>query len=230
MKHENLTIIGTSHIAAQSINEVRAAFKENPEIIALELDFKRLNALLTQQKNKLSLVDIKRFGLKGFLFALLGNFAQQKLGKFVGIEPGSEMKEAFFLAKEKKLPVALIDQDIELTMRKLSKALTWKEKFSFLADIFNGLFFGKKQIKKLGIDFDLKTVPSKNLIKKILEKVKTRYPNIYGVLVAERNALMAFRLSQLMKQNPEKRILAIMGAGHEEEIIEMIKKAKKTKL
>lgn len=224
MKYKNLTIIGTSHIAAQSLREVRAAFDEKPDIVALELDYKRLIALLTRQKPRLGLGSIKHFGLKGYLFALIGSFVQQKLGKIVDVEPGSEMREAFRLAKEKNLPVALIDQDIEITMRNLSKSLSWKEKFNFLADIFNSLFFRKKQLKDLGIDFDLKTVPSKELISRILKKVKMRYPNIYGVLVSERNELMASHLSQIMKQNPGKKVLAVVGAGHEEEIVKLIKK------
>ena len=43
LKYKNLIIIGTSHIAKQSLEEVqRTIEKEKPEIIALELDKKRL--------------------------------------------------------------------------------------------------------------------------------------------------------------------------------------------
>ena len=43
MNYNNLIIIGTSHIAKQSLKEVNDMFEnENPDIIALELDRKRI--------------------------------------------------------------------------------------------------------------------------------------------------------------------------------------------
>ena len=36
---------------------------------------------------------------------------------------------------------------------------------------------------------------------------------------------MARNLSTLMQKHPEKKILAIVGAGHEEEIIKIVKKS-----
>ena len=59
-----------------------------------------------------------------------------------------------------------------------------------------------------------------------LLKVKKKYPNIYRVLVSERNKIMAKNLLILMKKEPDKKILAIIGAGHEKEMIELIKKKK----
>ena len=51
MMYKNLTIIGTSHIAAESVAKVeRTILKEQPAIVALELDRKRLMALLHPQK------------------------------------------------------------------------------------------------------------------------------------------------------------------------------------
>jgi len=54
--------------------------------------------------------------------------------------------------------------------------------------------------------------------------MRERYPNICRVLIDERNRIMARNLSYLMKEHPEKNILAVVGAGHEEEIVELIKK------
>jgi len=224
MRYKNLVVIGTSHIAAQSLNEVKAALMENPDIVALELDHKRMHALLSERGQHVGLSSVKQLGIKGFLFVLVGSFVQRRLGKLVGMEPGSEMKAAFLIAREKNLPVALIDQDIEVTIRNLSKSLSWKEKMHFAADLLNGLFFGKKHMKSMGITFDLSTVPSKELISRILKKVEARYPALYKVLVSDRNELMAGRLAGIMKNNPDKSILAVVGAGHEEDIIGLIKK------
>ena len=144
---------------------------------------------------------------------------KKKLGKLVGVAPGSEMKKAISLAKKHKMKIALIDQDIEITLKRFSKSLTWKEKWNFIVDIVKAVFLREK-----AIEFDLTKVPDKKIIKKLIGKVKERYPNIYKVLIEERNVVMERNLKNIMEQNEDKKILAIIGAGHEEDIINLIKK------
>ena len=57
---------------------------------------------------------------------------------------------------------------------------------------------------------------------------KKRYPNLYKVLIEERNEIMANNLSKIMELEPDKKIVAIVGAGHEEEMIKLIKQPKIT--
>ena len=219
MNYRNLTIIGTSHIAKQSLDDVENAIVEGkPDIIALELDRRRLYSLF-KKPGKIRIYDIKRVGIKGFLFALIGAWAEKKLGKIVGVAPGSEMKKAVKLARKKDIKIALIDQDIEITLKRFSKSLTWREKWNFIVDVVKAVFAKKKVI-----EFDLTKVPSKEIIKKLVGKVKERYPNIYNVLIVERNYVMAENLRKIMEAYPDKKILAIIGAGHEDDILELIKK------
>ena len=220
MRYNNLIIIGTSHVARQSLEEVEKKInEEKPEIIALELDNKRIYSLLHKKNEKRSSIyNIKNIGIKGWLFSLIGAWAEKKIGKIVGVMPGSEMLKAIRLAKEKNIKIALIDQDIEITLRRFSKELTWKEKMNFLIDIFKAPF--NREIKKMNID--LTKVPDKKIINELIKKLKKRYPNIYKVLIHERNKIMAVNLRKLMKENPEKKILAIVGAGHEEELKRII--------
>ena len=212
----NLKIIGTSHIAKQSINEIKKSIKEDhPDIVAVELDLQRASALMSEEKSKVSVRDIFKIGVKGYLFVKVGQYVQQKLGKMVGISPGSEMKTALQLAHKEKLQIALIDQPIQITLKNFSKSLTWKEKFRFVADFFKGIFFRKKQMKELGLEnFDLTKVPAEKVIEKMMIPVKKRYPNLYKTLVADRNKYMVKRLVHLMRKNPDKKILCIVGAGH----------------
>jgi len=229
MRYKNLTVIGTSHIAKQSLKEVESTFlKQNPDIIALELDKKRFFALTQENRaTKLSFKDLRKIGFKGLLFNLLGAWIEQKLGKLVGVKPGSEMVVAIKLAKKHKKNIALIDQDIEITLRKISSAISFKEKMNFVVDILKGIFFKKSELKRLGIkEIDLTKVPSKKIVNKIIKEVQKRYPNLYRVLIEERNQIMASKLYELMKNNPEKKILAIVGACHEKDIIKIIKKTK----
>jgi pheromone shutdown-related protein TraB len=223
-------IIGTSHIAKESIETIRSSFSSfQPDIVAVELDLQRAAALLKEhdkgQKNGLSLLNIFEVGFKGYLFAKLGQYVQQKLGKTVGISPGSDMKTALELARKEKKEVAFIDQPINQTLKRFSKNLTWKEPLHFLSDLFTGIFFPKKQLQRLGnYGFDLNKVPKKELISKMIEEVKKRYPSIYRTLITERNQYMVKKLVQLIRKNPNKRILVIVGAGHEEGMRELLLK------
>ena len=117
-----IKIIGSSHIAKKSFEGVKRAVEEfSPDIIALELDPKRAYSLLQKKGKPNYFLMLKRVGIKGFLFALIGGFAQKKLGKIVGVEPGAEMKASLLIAKKTNTRVMLIDQDIEVTLKKLSK-------------------------------------------------------------------------------------------------------------
>jgi len=220
MRYRNLLLLGTSHIAKQSLEDVKKAIEvDKPDIIALELDKKRLYSLMSSKKDKIRFYDVFRVGVKGFLFSVIGAWAERKLGEYVGVPPGSEMKQAIRLAQRKKIRIALIDQDIEVTLKKLSREITWKEKWNFVVDVLKAVVLRKKEV-----EFDLRTVPSKKVIRKLIGKVRKRYPHIYKVLVKERNEFMASKLVRLMKEKPDDAILALVGAGHEDEMIDLIKK------
>ena len=217
MKHKNLTTIGTSHIAIQSVNQVKNYIQKNqPEIITLELDKKRFPALFQERKFKIS--DIRKMGIKPFLFNIIGAYVEKKLGKLVGVSPGSEMKIAVTEGLKYKAKIFLIDKDIQLTLKNLFKEITWKEKFKFVKDISTSFF------KKKKLPFDLRKVPPKKVINKLLEQLKNSYPSVHKVLIQDRNIYMASKLKVLLKAHPEKNILAIIGAGHEDEIIRIVKR------
>ena len=92
---KNLYLIGTSHIAKQSVEEVeRVILEKKPKIVALELDKRRFFAMMHPQKRKMRFKDISKIGFKGFIFQLIGYWAEKKLGNMVGVPPGSEMKKA----------------------------------------------------------------------------------------------------------------------------------------
>ncbi|MEW6063503.1 MAG: TraB/GumN family protein [Nanoarchaeota archaeon] len=216
-KYKNLTIIGTSHISGESIQEVeRNILEVRPEVVAIELDRKRFNSLVYNKKTKFRIRDIKSIGLKGFLFNLIGSFIENKLGKLVNVKPGSEMRMAVKSAYKIKAKIALIDQDITVTLRRLSNKLSTREKLRFVLDVLKSLFVGEK------IPFDIKKVPGKEVVAKLTNTVKKRYPTIYKVLIEERNYVMGRYLYGLMQGY--NKIIAVVGIGHEAEIISEIKK------
>ena len=229
MEYKNLIIIGTSHIAKQSVQEVKEAIEDNkPAIVAVELDPNRYYSLKSAKKTKIRLKDIFTLGIVGFIFALLGRWAQKKLGKLVGVMPGTEMLTAIRAAQKNNATIRLIDQDIFITLKRLSKEITLKEELRFFLDILKSIFFRKREMRRLGIEnLDLTKVPSKEVVKKLTKEFRKSYPNAYKVLVTERNHVMAKRLARIMEESLGKKIVAVVGAGHEEEIVALVKSYEK---
>ena len=221
--YRNLILVGTSHISPESISEVKKIIAEKkPGFVAVELDKGRFQGLMESKgkRKRVSFQELKKLGVSGFLFSLFGAYIEEKLGKVVGTKPGAEMKAAIHEAAKVQAKILLIDQEISITIKRLFKTLTWKEKFRFVGDVFSGLLgFGEK------VEFDLRKVPKGELIEKLIDQVKDRYPSVYKVLIEERNVFMAKKLRHYMLTFPEQTIVAVIGAGHQKGMYEALTNA-----
>jgi pheromone shutdown protein TraB len=131
------------------------------------------------------------------------------------------MLEAYRLSVENNVPVFLVDDDIENVLKNVSKKVTFFEKFRLIGDILFFSLFPKKYSKKYGLEkIDLSKVPPEELISKLIFEMRKRYPGLYSALVFDRNILMSRRIYSLMKKNSL--VLAVVGAGHEKEIVDLI--------
>lgn len=219
IKYKNLYLIGTSHISEESVKEVEDVITNlQPNVVALELDRTRYIQMNSKQQRRLKLSNLRFLGFKAFILNIFGAWLERRLGKKVGTEPGSEMKKAIELAKKFNIEIALIDQDIKLTLNKLIARLTRKEKFNFLKDLILG---------SEDYDFNIKKVPSNTQINKIINNLKIKYPSFYLTVIKERNEIMAKNLYKLMNINNDKKVVGIVGAGHERAIIGEIKSIEK---
>jgi len=103
-----------------------------------------------------------------------------------------------------------------------SRNLTWKEKGRFVGDLIKSLVMPKKQLEQFSLEnFDLRKVPRAELIETMMNSLKQRYPSIYKSLVEDRNRYMVRKLVGLAKENPEAKILAVVGAGHKKGMEEL---------
>jgi len=219
---DNILIIGTSHISSNSLTLIKKSILEfKPDIIAVELDADRLYGLQhPNNKNKSSIFSqIKQLGFSGFIFAHVGKFVQNKLGSIVKLKPGSDMLYAVKLAKNNNLQLELIDRHINITLKRFSKEFGFREKLRLIKDILLAPFSKKNKIK-----FDISKIPEDELVSKLIEQVKYTYPSIHRVLIDERNKFMSKKLIILHKKNPNKKILAVVGAGHKIEMEKLIEK------
>ena len=64
------------------------------------------------------------------------------------------------------------------------------------------------------------------LIETLIKEMKKTYPNVYKVLIHERDVHMAKVLNKLAETN--KNIIAVVGAGHEKGILKSLQKLERS--
>ena len=191
-------LIGTAHVYENSVIEVREAIRsETPDVVALELDAARFEALLHSEDRRPTIKEMKDFGFKNAFLLLFMSYLQKKISSDAGIMAGREMIEAATEAKSLGIPIALIDRDLSVTIQKLLENVGLKEKLMILKDAI----FPEK-----GYTIDYIYENSMELI----DEIRERYPFIYEVLVDERDRFMAENLKRIQRE----KVLAVVGAGH----------------
>lgn len=214
MAPDSLTIIGTAHVSEKSVEEVRNTILEcEPDIVAVELDTARYQNLLNEKNGINEEKEIKiREILKGnnftmFLVSGFLSYFQKKIGDEVGVKPGSEMLAAAEAAEEAGARVALIDRDIQITLKRALNHMSFWEKAKFVYSIIAS-FFSKDE----AID-DIESIKQGDALEEVMGYFQEMSPRAYEVLVAERDAFMAQRLLDL-----EGNVVAVVGAGHKKGI------------
>ncbi|MCA9495370.1 MAG: TraB/GumN family protein [Nanoarchaeota archaeon] len=215
-KIDNIILLGTSHVAKQSAKEIEETIElYKPEVVGIELDIDRLKTLLSEKKDankkrRNNLKMIKEIGFSGYIFALIAGLVQDKVGKSLGIEAGIDMKTAYVSSREKKIPIALIDLNIKYTLKKLS-SLSFRKKISLFSSLFFKSF--KKEYRNK-LQFDVKNgVPDEKVIAQMLKIVEKEIPQMYKILIHDRNLYMSKKLLELREAH-NGNILAVVGAGH----------------
>jgi pheromone shutdown protein TraB len=192
-------ILPISHVAGESrARAVWAVETLRPDVVAVELDGRRLGGLL-EAKNR-RYFDWRH--PKESLIAIVFQAAQRFFGGKTGEVPGEEFLVAIRAASRFGIPVALIDRDIGITLSRLSKAINIGTIFKFLWL----LVFGKKTE-----GFDLDSVPEEKIVVGMLKELKREFPGIYKALVSERDRFMSEQILLIPK---EKAILVVVGAAH----------------
>src|SRR3989338_362262 len=147
LKGKEVILLGTAHISSKSVEEVREAIeKEKPDAVGVELDVQRFRQL--KMGNKWHNTDIGRVIATGqtylFLLTLLLSNLQRSLGQKIGAKPGMEMVEAVKIAKEKEIPIMLLDRNVNVTLARAMGKMKLSEKIKLLFSIFGGFFADEK--------------------------------------------------------------------------------------
>lgn len=142
------------------------------------------------------------FLVSGFL-----SYFQKKIGDEVGVKPGSEMLAAAEAATEAGAKVALIDRDIQITLKRALNRMSFWEKAKFVYSIIASFFSKDEAIE------DIEDIKQGDALEEVMGYFQEMSPRAYEVLVAERDAFMAQRLLDL-----EGNVVAVVGAGHKKGI------------
>lgn len=209
---KEIFLIGTAHVSRESVDLVKKTIEEEmPDIVAIELCEQRHHAIVNQKKwDETEIGNVIRSG-KTHLFLmqlLLTNF-QRKIGDELGIKPGSEMLQALEIAKEKNIPVALVDRDIKTTLKRAFNRMSLVEKFKILYGLISGVF-EKEEINEELIE----KLKENDVLTEMMEDLGREIPSIKEVLVDERDHYIADKIAGL----EEKKVVAVVGAGHVEGI------------
>jgi pheromone shutdown-related protein TraB len=208
-------LVPTSHVARQSIGKVRETIeREKPDCVAVELDINRYSAMVGENQSS-SLEALRTLGIITFTFYWILNRLQSWLGKRMGILPGSEMLQAVDAAKMGGARVAFIDRDIRATLIGI-REISRREKLKLIYLIFRGLTADYLMLKtgSRGEKVDLNRLPPKDMIKQAMQVMKKEFPQLYAVLVDERDMHMANAVKSLSGRF--EKIVVVAGAGHAE--------------
>ncbi len=223
-KPGRIVVVGTSHIAGESVRMVREVIeRENPDCVAVELDLRRLHGMRAGRGSMRDAFAI--LGPANFVFFAMMRWVQGMLSKRTGILPGEEMLSAVDAAEERGIQVALVDRDIAMTFDRL-RSVSSAEKFNLILFLIGGLVLGPiLALFGKGKRIDLNRVPEKELVREATEEIRKRFPGIYRVLIAERDSYIASRLIVISKSYG--RIVAFVGAGHTEAIEGIIQESRR---
>jgi pheromone shutdown-related protein TraB len=207
-----IIIVGTAHVSEKSIAEVNEVIeREKPDIVAVELDKARFQAIKSEEEVKeVNLKEILSGG-KFYYFMLhwLLAYIQKKIGADTGVKPGAEMMAAIEQAERSGAKIALIDRDIQLTLGRFWNRMSFFEKLKLFGSLLGASFgFGSEKI-------DIETVTNADVVTQLVGELRKLAPSAAIVLIDERDAFMARNLLDLADQG---KVVAVVGAGHREGI------------
>ncbi len=213
-----ITLIGTAHVSAESVAQVENTIKElKPDSVAIELDEKRADSI--RNKDKYRELDIVKVLRRGEGFLLLANLVlssfQRRMGQSVGVNPGDEMLAAMRVADELGIPSVMADREIQVTLKRAWAKNSFWGKCKLLATLLSSAFSKEDMSEQ-----DIENIKEKNEMDSMMNELADFMPVVKEVLIDERNVYLA----QHIWDSPGNKVLAVLGAGHLDGVVENLEK------
>ena len=203
-----LRILGTAHVATASVEAVREQIETyQPKVVGVELCQTRHDALV--EGRRLDKEGLRRVIKEGkapmVLMQAMLSAEQRRMGLNEGQEPGAELLAAVQTANEAGLEVALVDRDIQVTMRRAWKKMKWRERFRLLLSLFV-----EEEDEEEDLDLD-DLLSDSDLLSSMMDELKQFSPGAGEALIDERDQYIA---EKIMQSKTEEKMLVVVGAGH----------------
>ena len=197
-----LTLIGTGHVFRIEDTIRQAIFALQPDHVLVELDGPRLQALQARAAG------VKQTSGGGFVHKRLQEF-QEQIAKDNDATPGGEMLAAVQAGYLTGARVGLIDQDVNVTLKRALSELTLREKLraggSFVKGTVLG-WFGKNQ----GVEEEL--AKYQNDPEAALTELANTFPTVRRVVIDERDDYMVRQINELVGDDVH--AVVVIGDGH----------------
>jgi pheromone shutdown-related protein TraB len=213
--HEGATyyLVGTAHVSQRSVDEVKAVIdRVKPDVVCVELDQARHDALTKDSAFRdLDVFKVVREGKTLYLLAHLALASyQRRIGASLGVRPGAELLAAVRAARERGLPVELIDRDINITLKRTWKNLGLWKRSVLLSSLLVGWDDDGKgdPITEESVE-DLKEPKA---LSEMLTELSRAIPQVKGPLIDERDRYLASKTVDAGRG--KQRVVAVVGAAH----------------
>jgi len=221
---KEITLVGTLHVSRESADLVRNVIEgEKPDHVCVELDPRRFEAL--SQPHKWESLDLKDIIRKRQLSVLLANLLlasfQKRLGDQLGVLPGTEMLEAINVCKKHDIPISLCDRDIRITMRRAWRSTPFLKKSVLVSSLLFSIF----DTTQLSED-SLKDLRKQDVLSDMIRELGAEVPTLKTVLIDERDQYLAEKIME----TPGSRIVAVVGAGHVEGVLGILRRGQRCNL
>ncbi|KAA0006149.1 MAG: hypothetical protein FE045_03715 [Thermoplasmata archaeon] len=199
---KEVVLIGVGHIfdIGRKIKDMLSA--EAPPAVAIELDEKRLHALMNPVRKR-------KFGIYSLL-----SFSQAIMARKFGVAAGNEMLAAVEFARDRNIPLYCVDMDSYYIVNKLWRNIRFKDKVKMLLSIMASLFLSKKRIKK-----EIDKLQDNGII----EEMGKYFPDLKKILVDERNEYMVKNILKILEEYDK--VVAVVGEGHIDGMENLLRKA-----
>lgn len=208
------TLLGTAHVSRASAEAVKELVATGDfDAVAVELCQARYDALTAERKwTDLDLYKIIREGKAGLVMANLALSAyQRRIAEQFGIEPGAEMRAATVSAKERGIPLQLVDRDLATTLRRSYASVPWYKRMYLMAGLALGMV-SSDEIDEEAIE----KLKEGDILESTFTEFAEQSPELYEALIAERDRYMAARLREENAGASDIKVLVVIGAGHME--------------
>lgn len=201
-----LTLIGAGHVFRIEESIAQAIHAVRPDMVFVELDPGRLNALLERQRT-----GRMPEGRAGFVHKRLAAFQQDVAGLY-GADVGGEMLAAVQAGQAVGARVALVDDPADQTLARAMREITLREKLRAVGLLLAG---GAKSLlprrdAKAEVEAELRRYQEDPA--GVMEEVRRKFPTIHRVVIAERDQRMAQRIRAGLAG--ARHGLAVLGDGH----------------